>query len=401
MASTPKKRPKPTTNKHHKSPSSPSHTLLIKEPPPNLFPSASEFLRLIAVVAIAASVAFACNYVVSFLNRQPNPFCDSNADFDYSLSDSCEPCPSNGECYEGKLECAHGYRKHGKLCVEDGEINETAKKLIQEDKLWNDLDEFKLKENQGLDGPIYMYAKKRAIEMVGELLETRKNDEGVKEMKCPDLLVEYYKPITCHVQQWIAKHAFILVPLCALLIGSIWLWLKVQRRCYLSTRAGNLYHQVCEILEEHALVARSLNGEGEPWVVASWLRDHLLLPKERKDMTIWQKVEELVQEDSRLDQYPKLVKGESKVVWEWQVEGSLSSSKKRKKAEESKLKLSEGITPSLNQQNYGLKGGDWVNSITISVHAITVFGQNKRHHPYITDKESYEVDRVPCCSQKP
>lgn len=49
---------------------------------------------------------------------------------------------------------------------------------IQEDKLWNDLDEFKLMENQGLDGPIYMYAKKRAIEMVGELLETRKNDEG-------------------------------------------------------------------------------------------------------------------------------------------------------------------------------------------------------------------------------
>ena len=29
-------------------------------------------------------------------------------------------------------------------------------------------------------------------------------------------------------------------------------------------------------------------------------------------------VEELVQEDSRVDRYPKLVKGESKVVWEWQ-----------------------------------------------------------------------------------
>lgn len=29
-------------------------------------------------------------------------------------------------------------------------------------------------------------------------------------------------------------------------------------------------------------------------------------------------VEELVQEDSRIDRYPKLVKGESKVVWEWQ-----------------------------------------------------------------------------------
>lgn len=29
-------------------------------------------------------------------------------------------------------------------------------------------------------------------------------------------------------------------------------------------------------------------------------------------------VEELVQDDSRVDRYPKLVKGESKVVWEWQ-----------------------------------------------------------------------------------
>lgn len=26
----------------------------------------------------------------------------------------------------------------------------------------------------------------------------------------------------------------------------------------------------------------------------------------------------MVQEDSRVDQYPKLLKGESKVVWEWQ-----------------------------------------------------------------------------------
>lgn len=29
-------------------------------------------------------------------------------------------------------------------------------------------------------------------------------------------------------------------------------------------------------------------------------------------------MEELVQQDSRVDRYPKLVKGESKVVWEWQ-----------------------------------------------------------------------------------
>lgn len=47
-----------------------------------------------------------------------------------SITDFCEPCPSNGQCYEGKLECDRGYRKHGKLCIEDGEINKTAKKLV-------------------------------------------------------------------------------------------------------------------------------------------------------------------------------------------------------------------------------------------------------------------------------
>ena len=47
------------------------------------------------------------------------------------VTDYCEPCPSNGKCYDGKLECIHGYKKHGKLCLEDGDINETAKKLVR------------------------------------------------------------------------------------------------------------------------------------------------------------------------------------------------------------------------------------------------------------------------------
>jgi len=38
-------------------------------------------------------------------------------------------------------------------------------------------------------------------------------------------------------------------------------------------------------------------------------------------------VEEFIQEDSRIDQYPKLVKGESRAVLEWQVEGALRSRK--------------------------------------------------------------------------
>ncbi|KAK3183088.1 hypothetical protein Dsin_030374 [Dipteronia sinensis] len=101
--------------------------------------------------------------------------------------------------------------------------------------------------------------------------------------------------------------------------------------------------------------SKSENGECEPWIVASRLRDHLLLPKERKDPVIWKKVEELVQEDSRVDQYPKLLRGESKVVWEWQVEGSLSSSKMRKKGEANKLKSPEGGDMKFDQQQRTLK----------------------------------------------
>lgn len=37
-------------------------------------------------------------------------------------------------------------------------------------------------------------------------------------------------------------------------------------------------------------MSKRVNGECEPWVVASRLRDHLLLPKERKDPVIWKKV---------------------------------------------------------------------------------------------------------------
>ena len=44
--------------------------------------------------------------------------------------------------------------------------------------------------------------------------------------------------------------------------------------------------QVCEILEERAGGA---SGETK-WVVSSRLRDHLLLPSERKLPTLWKEV---------------------------------------------------------------------------------------------------------------
>ncbi|BFG31135.1 hypothetical protein CerSpe_174090 [Prunus speciosa] len=363
MSSTSKKRPKP---KPKPSPeSSLSSIASALEPSQNFFPSKKEFSRLTAVLAIAASVALTLNFLSSSLiNRHSKPFCDSSLESLDFLPDSCEPCPSNGRCYEGKMECLQGFKKRGKLCIEDGDINETAKKLaerveirlcealaeflcygtgtiwVEENDIWNDLDKHELLEHVGSDNAIYMYTKERTMETVNRMLDTRTSSHGVKELKCPDVLAEHYKPFSCRIRQWISEHALRILPVCALLVGSAFILWKLRRRRCLSTRVDELYQQVCEVLEEKAFMSKSANSECEPWVVASRLRDRLLLPKERKDPVLWKKVEELVQEDSHVDCYPKLVKGESKVVWEWQVEGSLSSSRRMRRGEGSKLKSS-------------------------------------------------------------
>lgn len=342
-----------------------SSILTSLEPSSSLFPSKkSDFLKLLTVVTIASFVAFSSNFVINLFSRHPMPFCDD--DLDLSLKDICTPCPTNGVCHDGKLECASGYRKLGTKCVEDGDINETAKKLlgsveahvcaayaqnlchgtgrvwVAEDDLWNNLEKLKLMEQYGLDTSIYMLAKRRAVQTVGQLLEIRMSSSGIRELKCPDSLVKRYKPVSCHIRQWITKNAVVLLLISALLFACLFVLIKVQRRHQLTVRSEELYREVCDILEDTALKSRSVNGEVEPWIVVSWLRDHLLTPKERKNPLLWKKVEDLVQEDSRLDRYPKMVKGESKVVWEWQVEGSLSTSGKAKKHEGGLFKQSIG-----------------------------------------------------------
>lgn len=226
---------------------------------------------------------------------------------------------------------------------------------VRENDIWNDLDRHNLMQNVGSDHTTYVYMKRRAMETIAKLLETRTNLHGLQEFKCPDALAEHYKPLTCRFRELVSKHSLIIMSICAGLIGCAVLFLKVRQRMYISARAEELYNQVCEMLEENALRSKNVDGEGESWVVASWLRDHLLLPRERKDPQLWKKVEELVQDDSRVDRYPKLVKGESKVVWEWQVEGSLSSSGRRKKGEGIELKPNESINTNINQSSRTLK----------------------------------------------
>ncbi|XP_057519182.1 uncharacterized protein LOC130799909 [Amaranthus tricolor] len=325
------------------------------EPPPDLLPSKSfEFLKLIVVIIIATLVAGFCNFLYGFFNHSLKPFCDSDGiDFDVSFPDYCEPCPSNGRCYEGQLECFQGYRKYGKLCIEDGDIYEAARKLsgwakdrlcedhaqymcdgtgtiwVSEDNLKNMLDKNELFEGSTESDVKYRYTKQKAMEEIHGLLDTRTIGYGFKEFKCPGILAESYKPLTCRLQLWIARNLLLLMAVFALVVVCMLLLLRIRRRWCLLRRAEHLYHQVCDTLEDNALMSRS-TGDREPWLIASRLRDHLLTTKERRDPLLWKMVEDLVELDSRLDRYPKIVKGESKVVWEWQVEGSLSSSRRKK-----------------------------------------------------------------------
>ncbi|CAL1399397.1 unnamed protein product [Linum trigynum] len=355
MSSLPRKRPKQRSNPLFRSKVlSPS----IMEPPGFLLPSRHELFRLLVVAGIASSVAFTCNLIANFFSpTSQNPFCDSNnmgSPDDFLLSDACKPCPMNGECHEGKLVCDDGYRRNGNLCAEDGDSNERAKKLaelvesyvcqsyaqfschgrgriwVEENEMWEDV-KHQVVQIFSSDDASYMYAKNKAMEIIDRTLEKNTNPEGITELKCPSVLAERYKPVSCRVRQWIFEHAFVIVPVCAMVVALTWLLWKIRQSYYLSTRGDEFYHQVCDMLEEIAIESKKESGQFEPWVVASLLRDHLLLPKERKNPLLWKKVEELVQEDSRIDRYPKLVKGESKVVWEWQVEGSLSSAGKRTK----------------------------------------------------------------------
>jgi len=198
------------------------------------------------------------------------------------------------------------------------------------------LDEYKQKEKYDLKDEAFILMKKMAIETLETSLETRTSPDRIhKEFKCPHYLAELHKPFACTLWQLVYKHMRSVLCVSVILVSIFIFSLKVWQERYLSSRAEHLYEQICEIMEE-----KSIAMEGDPWVVFSWLRDDLLLPKERKNRRLWKKVEDLIRGDSRIDEYPKLIKGEPKVVLEWQVGGGSLSSKKKSKAEEAnKIKI--------------------------------------------------------------
>ncbi|CAO2161219.1 unnamed protein product [Urochloa humidicola] len=347
------------------------------EPPPGLFPAREDLLRLLAVLTIAVAVAAAC----SRLNRSPEPFCDSlQAPDDYG-DDSCQPCPQNGRCVDGQLECVQGFKRYGTSCVEDGLLSQTATKisellqlkicdeharalcghhakiLFHKHDVSDMVDELLSKNRAGLTQDGIELVKARVLESAQGFFETVFTSNKDEAFKCPELVAERHMPLTCQVRQWISTNIIFVTTICILFAALLWiLWIIYQMRA-LSNRAEQIYEQVCEILEDNAVNVKIGNSNCEPWVVASWLRDHVLVPRERKNTFLWKKVEELILEDSRIDQYPKVIKGESKVVYEWQASGSLSGRKMKKvqgaresRTGEGAIKLAEEIMGEVREQ---------------------------------------------------
>ncbi|KAK1267545.1 hypothetical protein QJS04_geneDACA000556 [Acorus gramineus] len=211
-----------------------------------------------------------------------------------------------------ELRLCQSHAQH--LCEGTGAI------WFQDVDILKELDEQMLMGNSGLTKEIFIYAKQRAMGIIESSLEVQISD-GVKLLKCPEQLAVLYRSRLCCIRQWIHRNALIVLPVPFL---------------------------VCDILEENAMSSKTTSGEQECWVVASQLRDHLLLPKERKDAVLWKKVEELIQEDSRIDQYPKLIKGESKIVFEWQA--SLSSRTRMKRATRMEKLVNNAFDSPLKQQ---------------------------------------------------
>lgn len=123
---------------------------------------------------------------------------------------------------------------------------------VQENDIWNDLDRHKLMEHVGSDSAINIYVKRKTMEIIGKVLESRTNPQGYtipcwslvflviracsidyhksyfqnlymyrfKEMKCPDVLAEHYKSFSCRLYQLISNNAILILPVCALVFHS-------------------------------------------------------------------------------------------------------------------------------------------------------------------------------------
>ncbi|BFI10135.1 hypothetical protein MPTK1_3g11430 [Marchantia polymorpha subsp. ruderalis] len=310
--------------------------------------------QLLAIAVVAVLVACSGFKSVEWAKQQLKPFCDSSDEAADPATNNCLPCPSNGYCQGGGLECLAGFKRVGKKCAPDKEIDRTAKKLATAIKkhicgaaarslcdgatgsIWfseadvlENLKREGLEEQLGIDETFYLVWEKTAALARDDTIVIQDDLQGKREFHCPRDLAQGYKSVGCLTKELLWENVIFLFFLSPVIVFVGSFAINYLRRRKLNSRAEELYLEVCEALEEKALEAKETQGES--WAVVSRMRDHLLSTIERKDVALWKQVERMVQEDSRIDQYQKKVKGEMKIVWEWQVEGAIRTPGSRKK----------------------------------------------------------------------
>lgn len=126
------------------------------------------------------------------------------------------------------------------ICIEDGLISQTANRisqllqlricdeharalcgqagkiLFQELDISNMADELLAKDPVGLNEDGIKVAKNRVLESARGIFETTLTHNKVEVFKCPELVAELHRPLTCQVRQWIFRNIIFVMTFCML-----------------------------------------------------------------------------------------------------------------------------------------------------------------------------------------
>uniref|UniRef100_A0A453JBL5 Uncharacterized protein n=1 Tax=Aegilops tauschii subsp. strangulata TaxID=200361 RepID=A0A453JBL5_AEGTS len=154
--------------------------------------------------------------------------------------DSCEPCPENGRCVDGELRCVEGFKKRGRVCVEDGLLTHTANKisellqhricdehahalcgqggkiLFQQHDISSMADELLSKDAARLSDDGIKVVKERVLQSAHGFLETTSTYDKVQAFKCPELAAELHRPLSCQARQWVSSNIVFVMTFCVL-----------------------------------------------------------------------------------------------------------------------------------------------------------------------------------------
>ncbi|KAG2544261.1 hypothetical protein PVAP13_9NG833900 [Panicum virgatum] len=145
-------------------------------------------------------------------------------------ADSCQPCPQNGRCVDGQLECVQGFKRYGGSCIEDGLLSQTAAKisellqlricdqhartlcgqpakiLFQKHDVSDTVDQLLSKNPAGLTEDGIQLVKARVLDTAQGFFETSFTSNQAEAFKCPELVAECHMPLTCQVRHWISRN---------------------------------------------------------------------------------------------------------------------------------------------------------------------------------------------------